>query len=85
MKQIKIEDEHHALLARHCSKAETYGQCIYKLLEGEPFVQRLKEVLPKTVERVENMKKTGQPDGNAADDLIRVCGWIIYICEQRSR
>ena len=84
MKQIKIENDAHKTLAEYCPKAKTYGQCIGELLEGHPFVARLEDVLPRTVERIEKAKKEGSADVSMADDLVRVCQWIIDTCKQRS-
>jgi hypothetical protein len=84
MKNIKIEDDVHRILSQYCPKAKTYGECIRDLLATEPFVSRLKEVLPRTIERIEKAKKSGRPDFSMADDLVRVCQWIIESSELRS-
>ena len=84
MKNIKIEDDAHKALSGYCPKSKTYGECIADLLAGEPFTTRLKQVLPRTVERVEANKKGGRVDLSASDDLIRVCQWIVDTCEMRS-
>ena len=83
-KQIKIEDDVHARLSRYCTRDRTYGQCIADLLTGEPFVSRLKEVLPRILARIESAKQSGRSDPSMADDLVRVAQWIIESCEQRS-
>lgn len=84
MKNIKIAEDAHEALADFCPKSKTYGECILELLSGEPFVSRLKEVLPRTIERVETAKKGERHDLSMADDLVRVCEWIIDTSEVRS-
>lgn len=83
-KMVKMKDEDHAKLLRYCTKDKTLGECIAGLLAGEPFVTRLREVLPRTIAGIEANKKGEQRILNVADDLVKVAQWIVNTCETRS-
>lgn len=86
MKQIKLEDDVHERLAKFCTRDKTFGECIDDLLANEPFVSRLKEVLPRTIAGLEaNKKNARKQNSNVADDLVKICQWIIFESEHRSQ
>lgn len=85
MKQVKIENDVHEKLAAYCTKDKTFSECVDGLLAGEPFIERLREVLPKTIEKIkENKKSALRADLFAADQLVYEAQSIIKICDERS-
>jgi len=83
LKNIKIDDDVHALIVRNCTKDMTISDFLRYAVSGEPFVGRLKEVLPRTVAGIEANKKGGRRDLSVADDLVRVAQWIVMEHKRR--
>lgn len=76
-KMVKIDDDVHALIIRNCTKDMKISDFLRDAVSGEPFVSRLKEVLPRTVAGIEANKKGEQRILSVADDLVRVAQWIV--------
>jgi len=85
IKNLKIGEDVHTLLKRACHKDETFGEGIRRIVTEADFLPQLKDILAKTIERVEASKKRGGGDVGAPDDLIRIVGRFIDHVEQRGK
>lgn len=85
VKTLKIDDDVHERLTAIGKKGQSYSDIINDLLSGEPFIGRLKEILPITIEKLEaNRKDSRHTDLNAADGLVLVAQSIVKTCDERS-